>query len=500
MRGKRIVSIVLIQLAVWMGAYSAPAAWAQKSPYDWALIQLDYVRQEKAQQLKRLTDKLHDLALSAAQDKRVLSFFEVNRQYYHALQKGQGVPLSLEKDVQTIRDQFNAYYIHEYFAFYEILFVNIDGILLHSIRKENDPYSSLVKHAATIGTVADVIARKPESEAFIDFYYYKPSLEPAAFFVEPVYKDGIQTGWILLQCAVNKLNSIFSSTSDLGQTGETFLVNAQGLMLTESYFKGNSTILKQHLDDKNIKAKFHDRAGHRVVTDYRGETALSSFEVFEFLGSKWLVVAKIDQDEITTRYYRKHKRYFQDLLLAHLKKNSVPGEPLPLNEPAGQPYRVDMDEFLKAEHGEILETYGVSTCTAVLAKMPGKFAYLAHLSTKDKMYDGQETNLLAQMTKKIKSFDIYPYEFRKVQFVMVAPHLESLPNIIDHLLENGFFLSQIKVAYSQSARSVAVVYDYQRDVLQIKWKMEDGSGRLKETTNNSIINPIHVIEQSILNI
>ncbi len=470
------------------------SAWAQKSPYDWALIQLDYIRQEKVDHLKRFTQRLHDLAQKASDDKRVVAFFEMNRHYHYASINDKP-PASLTDKVEEMRQDFNQYYIFNYFSFYDILFVDTLGTVFYSIRKEKDTYLNLVNEKEFAGVLGDVIAQKPEQEIFIDFYHYSPSAEPAAFFIEPIIHDGVQEGWIVLQCAINRLNSIFSSTDDLGQTGETFLVNQSGFMLTESYFKGDSTILTQELDDKNISAKFTDSIGHRVVTDYRGATALTSFEVFDFLGTKWLVVAKIDKDEITTNHYLRQKKYYSNLLLDYLKKSSLflTAAPAQKNHPAA--FRVDMDEFLKAKNGEPLETWGVSTCTALIATVPERFSYLAHISPLDKIYNGSGTNIVEQITKKIKNFDIYPYEMQDVVFVAAAPHLDSISNIIDQLSEEGFFLSQIKMAYHPSASSVAVYNDYQKDRLIFEWILKTDTDSKYISDMEQTVNIGDIIEE-----
>lgn len=445
--------------------------WAQKTPYDWALIRLDHIKLEKLESLRKFTGKLHNTALKASKDQKIVSFFEINKHYFDACKKNTPPP-DLSRQVEEMRKVFDRYYLTNYFFFYNILFLNKEGDAFYSIRKGEDAYINLIENRKTVGRLGEVIAQTPHQEVFIDFYHYYPSTEPAAFFVEPVFQNGVQQGWIVLQCAINKLNSIFSPTDELGRTGESFLVNQDGFMLTESYFKGESTVLKQHLADKNIKAKFRDKAGHRIVTDYRGETALSSYEVFEFLNTKWLIVAKIDKDEITTNHYKQHKEYYKNMLLEDLNKTPEPISTLSAAKRNPVSIRVDLDEFLKAANGEQLETWGVATCTAVVATVPGRFSYLAHISPLDKIYNGSGSNILKQITKKIKKFDIYPYEWRNVVFVVVAPHFESILNIIDQLVEDGFFLSQIRIAYNPSARSVAVYSDYEQDRMIFEWTLK----------------------------
>ena len=94
--------------------------WAEKSPYDWAFLKLDYVRQEKVDQLNRFTQKIHNLAMQASEDETVISFFNMNQQY-HNLSKSQNPPVSLTKDIDEMRQNFNHYYIKNYFGFYDFL-------------------------------------------------------------------------------------------------------------------------------------------------------------------------------------------------------------------------------------------------------------------------------------------------------------------------------------------------------------------------------------------
>lgn len=468
--GRRLSALIILYgVALLLGA--ASAAWANKGVYEWASVRLDYARKEKVQQLKRFSDRIHALAVQAAQDPAVIGCFDINRQYAEALARGP-VPDALMAKVEELRAGFNRYYIENYFSFYDILFVDRQGRAFFTIRKETDFHANLLEGDPSTGALAKCLAGNPETEAFVDFHHYGPSAKPAAFFVEPVRKDNILMGWIVLQCAINKVNTIFSGTEDLGRTGETFLVNRDGLMLTESNFIGNSTTLIKRLDDRNIQTKFEDRQGKRTVTDYRGYAALTSFEVVDFLGTRWLVVAKVDKDEVITQHYAQHRRYYSEKLLSDLSNAPPPPMRNTSFPRASTTIRIDMDEFIKANNGERLQTFGVSTCTCLIASYPAKFAYMAHISPIDKIYGAAGTNLVGQMINKIKSFDIYPCEKRAIGFTIVAPHFDSLLPIIDKLVAEGFLLSQIRVLHSPKAISATISYDYGKDNLHVFWRME----------------------------
>ena len=241
-------------------------------------------------------------------------------------------------------------------------------------------------------------------------------------------------------------------------------------MLTESNFQGDSTILSMRLDDQNIQPKFAQGQGHRVVYDYRGHSALTSFEVIEFLGTVWLVVAKVDEDQIVTEHFQQHQQYYNERILHALATTDTQHTDVKRSPVKDRKIvKVDMDEFVRASHNESLRTVGVSTCTAVIATYPGKFGYLAHISPNDKVYGGDATNILGHVIKKIKTYDIYKYERDRVRFVIVARHGDSLSRIVDKLIGEGFHLSQLSVLHGPNGHYANVTYDYVRDWISVEW-------------------------------
>jgi len=463
---RRVSAFAILALAI-----LTAAARADQSPYEWAFVRLDYARQEKVEQLKRFCERVHDLAVQAREDEVLVKFFDVSQKCFTLAQEGTP-PEDFIRKTTEFRKGFNEYYVENWLAFYDILFIDKQGRLFYSIRRESNFGRNIFQGELAQTPLSQCLRANPQEETFVDFHYYGVSDEPAAFFVEPVRKDGEQLGWLVLQCAINKVNSLFAGTEQLGETGETFLVNHGGYMLTESNFEGDSTILKMKLSSDNIRAKFDEKQGHRTVTDYRGFTALTSFEVVEFLGTRWLVVAKVDEAQVTTEHFMQHRKYYAEKVIHHLASLPVGGGKEPFATTGQKVIRVDMDEFVKANHGELLKTVGVSTCTAVIATYPGKFGYLAHISPLDKVYGTGATNLLGHITKKIKNYDIYKYERRRVRFVIVAKHFGSLTSILDKLVDEGFLLSQISVLYHPRTRCANVTYDYSRDHISVEWVLD----------------------------
>jgi len=464
----RLTLVVALLVSIWQ--YSPPVQ-AERGPEEWAFARLDHIRQQKVERIEDYCLHMRDLAAKAGADEAVVGFFNVNLEFARALAQGE-VPESLNQTVSEIREGFNQYYIQHYLAFYDFLFVDLAGDVFYTLRKEDDLRSNLFK-SETSEKLAACLAACPDGMAFVDFHQYGPSAEPAAFIVQPLRKNEKQIGWLVLQCSINKINMLFAWIRDLGRTGESFLVNESGYMLTESNFEGSSTILTKRLDDRNIQAKFAEKNGHRVVTDYRGFKALTSFEVVPFMGTRWLVVAKIDRDEVLTDHYLQRGWYYQNRVDDYVRTRVPAQSQAACRLFSESPLRVDMDEVVRATPGKNLETFGISTCSGVLGARPGHFAYLAHISPRDQIYGGRDTDLLGQMLMRIQTFDIHPSEVRDVSFTVVAPHLETLHAIIGRLIEEGFLLSQIRIMYMPDAETARVQYDCQDNLLTVTWQMTE---------------------------
>jgi hypothetical protein len=469
--------IMLITLSL------TPSVFANKSVYEWAFIRLDYARNEKVQQMKRFCDNTHKNAVQVQTDESMLGFFDAYDKCYRLSKKGP-LPEDLQRKMKKFTKMIREHYINNYLSFYDILFINNDGEVFYTIRKESDYHKNIFSGELAKSFLSKQLRNNPKEEVFVDFHYYGPSKKPAAFFIEPAYKDAKLIGWFVFQCDINKINSLFAGAEQLGMTQEAFLVNHEGYLLTESNFKDKSDILKMHLDNKNVEAKFHEKEGHKIVTDYRKLSALTSFKVFYFLGTEWLVVVKVDEAQIITEHFQQQSKYYFEKITKNLSTGFTCKPNVSFQKHGKKTIMVDMDEYIKANHGELLQTVGVSTCTALIATYPGKFGYMAHISPYDKMYDERGTNLLGHIIKKIKNYDIYKYERQQVHFIVMANHFNSLRNIIDKLVEEGFLLSQINVMYHPEAKCVNVLFDYSDNLIRTEWLMPEPENKVYQNIQN----------------
>jgi len=438
-------------------AFSGPAN-AMNGPYAWPYADLQVLRTQRVAQLENILGRFEEKARAAASDKVIVSVLEVSAFHAQALRQG-AVDGDFETKIRELEESFRRYYTDNYYLFYDILFIDTTGSVVHSVRGESDRYTNLTAKEGASSPLGACISRHPTSEVFIDYHDYPPSSEPAAFLVEPVLKQDQLLGWIALQCSVNKINALFAPTGKEYETMETLLVNEKGVMLTDSQFFSGSSVLRAHLNLSNVPSKFAQGQGKMEVTDYRGQECLTAFQVVNFKGSRWLVVAKVDKDEVVTREFALHKRYYVGRLLQAMAEKSCPAMGSPAAGTKKTAVRVDMDEFYRAECSQGLRTFGISTCTGILAVPPGEFAYLAHVSNRDRTYGGTETNLLDQILENIERFDVSRSGKRQLSFLIAAPHLEGLEGALDELLDRGYLLSQVNVLSCPQARTGEIRYD-----------------------------------------
>lgn len=468
-------------LILWLGNLGI----ASRSPYEWALISLDFARDKKYEQFDRLCQALHSKAAGIQEDAMMLDFFKMSLNMKVLAGEGSDDPEAIEL-LKKLNSQFEAFrrlidqhYIADYISFHDILFVSHEGEVVYTLRKEKDYGTNLLTGIAKDSPLARGLRKAGGQESFVDFFYYPSSNKPTAFFIEPALSDDKQIGWFVLQFSLNKFNSLFTGHEEQTSRGEAFLVNRDGYLLTESSFVGDATILKMKLDNRNIEAKFAAGQGNKTVIDYRGFRVLSSFTVYRMMGTEWLIVAKVDEAEVLTHYFLDHFNFFYGQLTGRLSAGIRQDHERELTDGNSRHIMVDMDEFFRTDSQEQLETIGVSTCTALVAAYPGRFGYLAHISPYDQMYGRTGTNLLSNLFKKIMYYDVHPFERRHIKITIIANHLQSLQAILQKLTAEGLLLSQISVLYNPEAKSANVTYNPGNDQLHVEWI---ASHELKDNT------------------
>lgn len=442
---------------------------------------LDNIVAERKNQLFNYLDITRANAQAISQDEVMRNFF-IAKQSYYQISKNIEVPSDIVADINLLKKNIQKHYLNNYQQFYDILFIDKKGDIFYTIRKEKDYHKNVFSDEFLETELSKRLMVK-EKESFVDFQFYKISGEPSAFFIEPFIQGDEFHGWFVLQFAINKIDNIFLDNSKLGSTGEIILVNKEHYMLTNSRFKKKSTILRQKLSDKNIESKFKERKGHKTVVDYNGKKVMTSFEVFPFLGSEWLIIAKINQGEVITNYYKKHPKELNPIL--H-KPQVNTKENYKLNHPQ-KVIRVDMDEYKRTDSTGVLYTHGVSTCTVVVISYPGKFSYMAHISPYDDIYGQTRTDILSQMLKRIEYLELLKYEKPELEFAIVAIHDKTAQRAVEKIVDAGYHLDQIKFIYNNRAVRARVKHSAINAETMVYWEKSKNVTVLNEQCSAGVL-------------
>jgi hypothetical protein len=428
-----------------------------------AFSRLERIREAKKREVIACLDDVQRLAKDITDD-------TVMRRFFMLMSKE-----DYEQD-DELEYFFDRHAVSKYGDFYDILLVNMEGYVFHSVRQESDYHTNLfTENQAETKLVREM--RKGPDLHFVEYEYYSPSDEPAAFFASPLFEDAKQLGWFVLQYPINRVNTILSDPKGLGRTGEVYLVNKEKWMLTDSRFVEDCTTLRQKVDTWAVRAALEEGIGTRTIQDYRDVPVLSAFECFDILGTSWMILCEIDEDEVLTEHYKKYAEYYNREIFAYSARKTTANHMSKLSERTKK--RVDLNEFAKAEPGERLETYGVATCTAAVVAYPERFAYLAHIGPNDAIYaKGKGTwfsagngnsDFLGELIRRIRHYDIYPYESDKLQFTIIAPHGESYGNALRTIVNNGIGLGSIKLLCNPKASYANVVVDPADDLVAVVW-------------------------------
>ncbi|RZN36707.1 MAG: HAMP domain-containing protein [Methanosarcinales archaeon] len=140
-----------------------------------------------------------------------------------------------------------------------------------------------------------------------DVHACKNTGKSVMLFSAPVIKNAEMVGVIVTSIRMDDLDAITTDRTGLGETGEIYILNMDGYMITPSRFTSD-TFLKQkvatgHLGDtpENLKNIGEGEYGHELITckNYLGTNVIRTHTHINELG--WTVVAEMSEEEAFTQ-------------------------------------------------------------------------------------------------------------------------------------------------------------------------------------------------------
>jgi methyl-accepting chemotaxis protein len=190
-------------------------------------------------------------------------------------------------------------------GYYDFFLIDEAGNIIYTVEKEADLGTNLLTGDYQDTSLADVFRRALDSEvsgavALSDLEHYAPSDGAPAIFAATRLIDaqGKLMGVLALQLPSDVIAGIMRFTEGMGDSGETYLVGTDLLMRSDSRFSDESTILITEVDTPTVKAALQGERGVDFIRDYRGVEVLSAYDLIEFDGVRWAVMAEVDAAEI----------------------------------------------------------------------------------------------------------------------------------------------------------------------------------------------------------
>ncbi len=219
------------------------------------------------------------------------------------------------------------------FGYYDIFIVDIDtGNIVYSVFKELDYATSIASGPYANTGIGQAFAKAKnatdsQSVFFSDIATYLPSYNAlAGFLASPIAVDGINRAVLIYQIPLDRLNSVLThngtwSDSGFGASGETYMVNPDGTLLTESRFfleddrgyldiiqtsmpavasavtKAGTSVGIQPVNSVSVKSALAGKTGFNVIEDYRGVEVFSMFSPIQVGDNTYALMAEIDTDE-----------------------------------------------------------------------------------------------------------------------------------------------------------------------------------------------------------
>ena len=184
----------------------------------------------------------------------------------------------------------------------DILLFNRDADLVYSVYKRNDFASNFGAEgewsASRLGqAVQQALVAEGPAVFFIDLAEYEPvDGMSASFIVTPILdkRDKIQ-GAMAVALPSTRIDQMLGDANGLGETGDMFLVSAEGTLVSQSRF---AAAAGASYSNAVVTEALNDGFGTGIVKDVSGLPAVGIAIPVQFEGARWALTATMTTNEV----------------------------------------------------------------------------------------------------------------------------------------------------------------------------------------------------------
>jgi len=185
--------------------------------------------------------------------------------------------------------------------FNNLFLINPDGNFIYAKNVKEDVGSNLnwpVNKQLNLETSFGKVKKQNKivfSDAYIDSY---GEIYPKFTIISPVYEQNKLIGYVALIKNMNTLFKITKDTKNLGETGESYLVNREQDYLISPLRKNNFDMFVQTIDTENTNNCFLGKKNrNNILPNYEGELTIATHNIISEV--PWCLITEINKNEIS---------------------------------------------------------------------------------------------------------------------------------------------------------------------------------------------------------
>ncbi|MFT6757312.1 MAG: signal transduction histidine kinase/DNA-binding response OmpR family regulator [Chitinophagales bacterium] len=199
--------------------------------------------------------------------------------------------------------------IHPYFRFVESSFPGSeililrpdDGMVIYKLGDSGQLMKRIRNNEEWGASLTRCFIRAKNSPGNVVFedFELKTDLSPhKACAAVLLLIDGEPEAVLIQQFSGELINGIMALRPGLGDSGETYLVNPEKLMLTESRFSPDTSVMQQFVDSRAVREGLAGFGGQSIIEGYNGETVFSVWQPIRIDMMEWVLIAEISDHEV----------------------------------------------------------------------------------------------------------------------------------------------------------------------------------------------------------
>ena len=187
----------------------------------------------------------------------------------------------------------------------DLIMLDAKGNLIYSVKKRDDLGGNFAPGGASADSglgrafAAASALTEPGQVAFEDFSSYAAAGDlPQSFMASPIFDNrGRLAGVLAVAISTDALNAITANREGLGETGESFLVGADGVMRSDSLFSEEQDALVTAFSNPVIDVALAGAVASGQSSDYRDLDLILTAQPVSFGGTNWAIVTAMGADE-----------------------------------------------------------------------------------------------------------------------------------------------------------------------------------------------------------